>query len=1269
MYLQSLEMIGFKSFAPKTVLEFHQGVTAVVGPNGCGKSNVLDAVRWVLGEQSAKALRGGEMADVIFSGTDSRPALGMAEVSLTFAECEKELGVEWNQVRITRRVFRDGKSEYLLNKTPCRLRDIHELFMDTGIGRSAYSIMEQGKIDSILSSRPEDRRAIFEEAAGITKYKAQKKEALRKLEYTEANLLRVQDIIKEVKRQIGSLQRQAAKARRYQGLLEDLRTLDTHLSHRNFQRLAADLGQCQSELDRGEEARLIHETEIEAQEAELGGFRSRLGEIDAELAALRDHLQTLRGRSSSAQHRIATNTERCEEARSLIERHQGEIAAGEQKTHEQQAALEETDQQLAALLEHLRTGEEQMTRQNERVTAARESRMQVERGFQQLSSEISGLESRLASLRTEISSASGKREAGEARLQILRSEAAAAGLSCEELSGRHQAAVAAATSAVETLASARAELDQARQTQEVAQRTRQETESQYSVAAKRVSELGSRLDVLRQLNAAGEGLGEGTQAVLKGLDNPDFFRPAIQGSLTSQIDVDPPYIAAIEGALGTTIQAVLIKDAGIAESALLTLAEQKVGKTSLIPTDWINDENTLPLAVELPQGAIAWASDKVRSQGPTASLLAKLLRGIVIVDSLETAFALKPANPHLGFVTLTGELISQQGVAYGGRTGEQVNSALARKAQIAELEADFAAREREAVDLDTRRQAAIEAAEFAAEALSHSRQAVQSAEITLGGAEREQAALARQLSDLNLRAQNFAGEIANLESTLRQSIDTLSALEARIGETGEAIASARSRQAELQAQIDAARERERITLEEASELRIRIATERQRQENLSRQRAPITARLTELADLMAQRRRDIVDYERKIQGLTSDSTELEASIVSWESESAEGEAQIQGVLDQRREVTESVEALETALRLSRRQLTELQEQRGRLEVRSTQLQMRSENIREHIARRYQIDLGEFTPDTYALLIVVRDRSKRSRVSADESPAPAEGGEIPISDAVAEAIAEPVEEPVAAGQEEGIPWDRIEEFVAELTEKLEGIGPVNLDAIQEYDELEQRHQFLDQQNTDLVNSKAELMEVISRINRTTRELFAETFEKIRVNFQEMFVELFGGGRANLILSDESDPLESGIEIIAKPPGKQLQSISLLSGGEKTMTAVSLLFSIYMVKPSPFCVLDEMDAPLDESNINRFIKIVDRFVDQSQFLVITHNKRTISRADMVFGVTMEEHGVSKIVSVKFHGREERKDPAKADQTSIAESFGKHGDLHSERQLAEI
>jgi chromosome segregation protein len=1241
-------MIGFKSFAPKTVLQFNEGVTAVVGPNGCGKSNVLDALRWVLGEQSAKALRGGEMSDVIFSGTDSRASLGMAEVSLTFSDCEKELGVEWNEVRITRRVFRDGKSEYLLNKAPCRLKDIHQLFMDTGIGRSAYSIMEQGKIADILSSRPEDRRAIFEEAAGITKYKAQKKEALRKLDYTEANLLRVSDIIKEVKRQIGSLQRQAGKARRYQSLMEDLRAFDTHLSHRNYINLRSELDDIRGKLNGHEDARETFEREIESQESELGSFRGQLSDLELHLAEVRDGIQTQRNRIYSAETRIASNAERCEEAQGMIERNQLEIAACEEKRREQENQIARTEAMIAEMLDLLHSGETQLHDATERVRIVREERVGEERNAQSLNSEIGQIEANLSSLRRDVSVAAGRREAGEARLQILKAEEASAHEALAAVNSRVIETQARVEASAGELASAQSEADEAQMLHDDAQRERQESDTALNAANRTLAEQGSRIEVLRQLTEAGEGFGEGTQAVLRGLDNADFFKPAVQGALASFIEVEAQYIPAVESALGGNLQAIVFKDPSVAESALITLSSKKMGRAAVVPRDWLGGAAAYSASF-LPEGALAWAGDCIRVTDSAGELARQLLAGVAVVERLETAFALKSQYRDLGFVTLAGDYISREGIVHGGSGGDSSGSVLARKNQILALEQDIAASEALVAEGNARRAAAMEALDAAQDQLRATRESVQAAQLAHSTARSEIAMIERQRGEAERRLENFSREAGTLEQTVGAAASRSAELESGMSGLEEALQVARAKQGEMQAHIDTARDRERLATDELNELRVRVATERQQQETLARQRGPLAARVAELTELLAQRETDIADYEARISQLQSESTEMQSSIENWKMLLETGEQQIAGLLAQRGELQESVEALETALRASRRQLGELQETRSRLEVRGTQLEMRIENICAHITQRYQLSLEDFQPDTYSLLTALRDR--KSKAAAEDTEGSSEA-------AVAQVEAQPVLE------NETIPWGLIENLVAELTSKLDSMGPVNLDAIQEYDELEQRHTFLEQQNTDLINSKAELIEVIAKINRTTKDLFSETFEKIRVNFQEMFTELFGGGKANLLLTDENDPLECGIDIIAKPPGKQLQSITLLSGGEKTMTAVALLFSIYMVKPSPFCVLDEMDAPLDESNISRFIKILDRFVAQSQFVVITHNKRTIARADTVFGVTMEEHGVSKIVGVKFSGHD---DPAaqNARVGSVAEAFGKHGNLHSEQE----
>jgi chromosome segregation protein len=1277
MYLQSLEMIGFKSFASRTILGFHRGVTAVVGPNGCGKSNVLDAIRWVLGEQSAKALRGGEMSDVIFSGTDSRQALGMAEVSLTFAECEKELGVEWNEICISRRMYRDGRSEYFLNQAPCRLRDIHQLFMDTGVGRSAYSIMEQGKIDLILSSRPEDRRAIFEEAAGITKYKAQKREALRKLEYAEANLLRVQDIIKEVRRQIGSLQRQAAKARRYQALMKDLRLFDTHLSHKNDRELSNNLEEIRRELERGEELRATSESEIVQWEAELSGLRARMEVLDVEASGRRDKVQTLRSRVFSAESRIATNIERCEEARSAIERYRLDITAAGEKMQSQQDQIEQTEKLLAQMVEALRAHEASLAEHTRRVAAVREERAAAERQIQELGAAIAALDARSNSLRDERYAAARSREASENRLRLLQGESEAASHAAEDLLIRIQELGRRIELARLTAESARAGECDAQLAYEVAQQRRQEVEAALNAVSKQSAAMESRLEVLRQLQEQGEGFDEGTQAILRGLDNPSLFKSGIVGALGDRIQVEPHFVPAIEATLGASLQTIIFKDIGVAELALHELSQRRLGKATIAPREWISgndaddpqaDESARragsPGSSNLPEGAIAWAVSCVSGNGEALTLAARLLEAVVVAENLDSAFRIKAANPTLGVATLQGEFISREGVVRGGQSGENENqSALARQAQIAQLERETAAVARKLESYGTARVEALQALEASQDRLLAAREGFQRAQVESASIQNEQKLAERQLSELESRRAGYAQETAQLGESLRASLAQIENLETEIIETVTSLERSRDRRAEAEHTAQAIRERENTAIEDLNEIRVRVATDRQQEESLSRQRGPMAARLAELAELLEARRAEIAGYETRIETLEAESSTLRESISTWQEESASLEAEIAEVLSARAEVQERAERVEIALRSARQQLVELQEQKGRLEVRIAQLEIRRENLRTHTLHRYQTDLETFKPDTYALLCSFRDRNKKNPPAHDAQVGEGSGGEMPPGPHPRIASENSQEARASDEQSETINWKRIEEMVADLTERLDAMGPVNLDAIQEYDELEQRQLFLEKQHADLVNSKAELHAVIAKINRTTRELFADTFARIRENFQTMFGELFGGGRANLMLIDESDPLESGIEIIAKPPGKQLQSVSLLSGGERALTAVALLFAIYMVKPSPFCVLDEMDAPLDESNINRFIKILDRFVDQSQFVVITHNKRTISRADVLYGVTMEEQGVSKLVSVRFTTREE----STLQSESTANGFEKRSDSRREPATA--
>ena len=1310
MYLQSLEILGFKSFAAKTILAFDRGVTVIVGPNGCGKSNVLDAIRWVLGEQSAKALRGGEMADVIFSGTDSRPALGMAEVSMTFADCEKDLGVAWNEVTITRRVFRDGQGEYFLNRTPCRLKDINQLFMDTGVGRTAYSIMEQGKIDQILSSRPEDRRAVFEEAAGITKFKSQRKEALRKLEATEANLLRLTDVIREVKRQIGSLQRQAAKARRYQALLTDLRVLETH----NCKRIYADLeGQrlmVAEDSTRLNSTQEIREEELRAQETGVAEQRMELEIMEEKLTEARQGVNELKNRVVQGESRIGFNNERLAEFASLAERYHRDIAGAEEKLDFQQTQLENTDLELESIRESLAAEQSQLEERQGSSSSLISERAETERQYQSIYAQITRIESRLSALRTEISGCITARDGSQARMAIMGEELMKLQGASEALEARQRELSAQVSQHNQNLESRRVEVTEAETVVRGTQAELSEIDKNVHIEGRRLQERESKLEVLRQLNADGEGFSRGTQAVLKGLDNPALFKPSILGALAQFIEVEAAFITPIETVLGQNLQAIVMKDTAVAEAVVKSLVDKKLGRASLALRElWQHDPAKSEVRnPHLPEGALGWALDQVKCQPDVAPLVRQLLADTLMVPNLETAVRLATLTAgrteRYQYVTLTGELVSREGIVQGGASKEGAGSSvLQRKSQITELQVDVHSIQAGIAELTGRRNDAAARLEAAQRRHQEARDESQTLSLTLSHLRGQLSMVEQEVRDTQKKTQTFSWERESIERRHDEAIARLGQLEEEAYEASSQIADLQTRQGELNQSLIGLRESEAMLTSELNEMRVRVATEKQRFASLQNQRQPMNARMAELREMIEQRRRDIEGYSAKTLQLAEDNENIQAGIEQARGRLGDAEQRVQTLIAERSEIATQVEAKDNLLRQTRQDLNTGHELRTQLEVRASQIQSRIEHLCEHVQRRYQLDIREFQSDSYTLHTTIREHKKRLKGGAaepaqlrtdpdEQGPTRMETGDAAaVSDAEGattgegeaeanEAVvgeAETVLAAKAASQapEEGIDWAFIESTIKELDQKMESMGPVNVEAIQEYDELEERYKFLEQQNNDLNTSKAELLQVIAKINATTKTLFADTFEQIRINFQEMFTELFGGGKANLVLQDESDPLESGIDIIARPPGKQLTSITLLSGGEKTMTAVALLFSIYMVKPSPFCVLDEMDAPLDESNINRFIKILDRFSKQSQFVVISHNKRTIAKADIIYGVTMEEHGVSKLVGVKFTKREDSGQSSDLMGTtnatpipSVAESFGKHGDLHSERQAAE-
>ncbi|MEX2581586.1 MAG: chromosome segregation protein SMC [Verrucomicrobiales bacterium] len=1229
MRLKSLEIHGFKSFADKTKLEFHEGVTGIVGPNGCGKSNIVDAMRWVLGETSAKALRGGEMADVIFNGTDKRSPLGMAEVTLTLSGCEGILETDYDEVSLGRRVFRDGKGEYLINKQPCRLKDIHNLLMDTGIGRTSYSIMEQGKIDMLLSSKPEDRRAVFEEAAGITKYKSQKKEALRKLDYTEANLVRIRDVIAENERQIRSLSRQASKAKRYQTLFTDVKTLELHLGHKQWRELRGE----KSELNTSIRGLRLQQDEledsIEKRQALMAAARVEYQEIEHRLAELQSQLARLDNEISTATNRIEFNGERTHELTVLTKKNEEEIAATSDKRDRQRADIEGADRQLEAVEERIEAERGKVAELEAETQAARAKRESLNQSLRELEKERSQLQSRIASLEATLETNRRQSESDIHRAQQLSDEMER--LRSDESSRQTDAAelkerIEGHQKAIEQFEENLAEMEQK---YHQAKRSASDMHEDLSGLHKLHAEKRSRLQVLEQLVADGEGFEKGTQAVLKGLDDPDFYRDRIRRPLATYLEVDAKYAEAIEAALGRRLQAVIVSDIEVAEKIVHSLRRDSLGQASLIAENHLATSRSSSKG-RAPLGAISWAFAKVNCQPEVESLVSSLLENVLLVEDLNTALRLREKKPDIAMATLSGEFVTAEGIVHGGKSGDDSVSVLKIQTEIRELLKITESLDREVSTRQERRDLLNERVDQLDDTLQQARERLQQKRIASSTLEGKLALVERDLNQLRNKTESLEWEQKDVAERQAKINHTLEANAAERDQAAERVTELDARTEECTENLGEARSREEALTEQVTEARTSLAVEQGTRQNLEEQLEPMVSRLRELEDLLERRRTEIANYRERIERASIETAEFQENIRIWQQEAEEARKEQSAIRTEREGYSQKIEEGEEQLTSKRREVQQVAEQRGKEEVKVAQLDITIENVERNCRDRYRTELEFFEPDSHALLAAIEERKKNGAARSREEP----DGAVPIDESGAGTddageLADPAEPD----------WEFVEEVVAQLRTKLDSMGPVNIDAIEEFDELEEHYRFNVQQLEDLENSKEELLRMIARINRDTRKMFSETFEKIRRNFREMFKELFGEkSKADLVLMDDADPLECGIDIIAKPPGKKLQSISLLSGGERSMTAVALLFGIYMVKPSPFCVLDELDAPLDEANIKRFIMVLDRFIGGSQFVIVTHSKRTMSRADVMYGVSMEEFGVSKTVGVTFSKSDE-------------------------------
>ena len=1236
MYLKEIVISGFKSFADRTRLDLRQGVTAVVGPNGCGKSNIVDAIRWVLGEQSAKALRGASMQDVIFEGTDKRKALPTCEVTLTFTDCEADLGTQFNEVAISRRVSRDGGSDYYINGKVSRLKDIQRLFANTGVGRVSYSFMLQGQIDQILSTNPAERRTIFEEAAGITLYKAQRKEALNKLSLVDANLARVTDVIEEVSRQIGSLKRQAGKALRYQRIKHRLTHLDLAFNAYRHADLSKSIGEIAGRAAELRKQVETHTGSLERDESILMEKKAQRAGLSQKMEELQQRVYSLRSEKENAYNQSEFSSIRSKDLEARIEEYKKEIADLEkQKTELAERAKNESENkqmQLGVVDDSDRIFRER----NNELVAAQEKLGEMEGELQKRRQDVLHAENRINRARSrcttlevdlktyQVKHAALTESAIGLKEEIVILEKGLADI--QRLLEKRRAEQAASEAAVETARNdSREILTQFRSLQERIQ------DQDRGIARKT-----AQLNVLEGLQAKFEGFGEGAKAILGDKLSEVVSKDSVS-IISKELTVDSAYTKALETLLGSAADALYIGDSHKALSVIGKLDADFLGRACL----QIDLTPTNPAVIgELPAGIVAAHSVvQVRHadlQGPVD----RLLSGCYFADRLDQFIEFWKANADFNFLlvaTREGEVIDCRGLIHGGRTtGKKSSSVLERESEIRRLRTEIEA-ERAALN-ELREQAnALDERRNVAEATveeQRKRQSELGSEVSgLVAEEKNQ----NQKIEHNARNRTQAeDEIARLDAKHGDSVAELDAAKEELAAAEQNLQDERQGGTDLEAAIVRARELRDQKREALSDVRLELAEKKQRLESADRALGEVQRETANLQHRILRRNQEIDTINEQIAQLKQSGAQERSKSEELAKTLAVATDELEKDRLQLKEIDALVNEIDDGLSGRRSESRSLDQELTKLEIRLAEERSQLGFIQSTAQDDYQVDLLQV--DWKAELWEGNVEFEK-RVNLDDLDDPDQIAAQPKQER-----RDPTEEELA--EMDTTDWSSIEEEVAELKGRISNMGPVNLDAISEYTDLKERHDFLKSQSEDLWNSKNKLVETIDEINETSQTLFRDTFEQVRKNFAFTYGKISGGGESDLLLVDSEDPLESGIDIIARPPGTRLKSVTLLSGGQRTMAAVALLFAIYMVKPSPFCVLDEIDAALDDANIGRFCETLHGFTDKSQFLIITHNKRTISNADTVFGVTMPEKGVSTLLSMRFNKDEKRQKMAVAE-----------------------
>jgi len=1183
MFLKRIELSGFKSFADKTELEFVRGITAVVGPNGSGKSNISDSIRWVLGEQSAKSLRGGKMEDIIFAGSDARKAVNIGEVSLTLDNSDNALPLEYDEVTVTRRVHRSGDSEYLINKQPCRLKDITELFMDTGIGKEAYSIIGQGRIEEILSTRSEDRRGIFEEASGIVKFKARKRDAQRKLDETEQNLLRIHDLVSELEDQVEPLRKQSEKAIQFKSLREQLQTQEISMYVHQIESVHASWNTSTAKLAELERERLSYASVVSKHDALLEKDRMRLREIEQELDQLHELMLQLsedyekcEGYGEVLKERkrnLEQNKRQLEESMTALDERIASLMKEEADFRAKSASLEE---EIARLHRQLHEEESQLAGTvGEAGTEAEES----------LKTELLDVLSAMAQARNEIRYTEQQQDNVQRRIERIGDEEAKWTQQQEELKERRDELSARLKSTLEALQEAKQKYaDESEQSQSLYQ-IYEETQQTVRKWEQRLDALVSRRDTMKEMQDALDGFMHGVKEVLKASRKQHGGLNGVHGAVAELVRVPEKYETAIETVLGGALQHVVMENESTARAAISFLKSRQLGRATFLPLDVIRGrhvpESDRRNAASI-NGFVGIAADLVSTDRQYENIVSSLLGNVIIAENLEQANKIaSQCQYRYRVVTLDGDVVNAGGSMTGGSLQKKGASLLGRQRQIEQMDDEIAECRTQAEKLRQKMQDLRKEQSIRSQNIEELRERGEQLRIEEQQLKAELLQLDKQLQQLTEQLQLYRADRSGQAEEQRDLVAAVAAARARLEELS-------AREAKLQVDIQAAEARRKASETAREELQgqltdLKIAVAKAEQEKFSfedqaaRLRSDVNRAKQEMTSLRSMHQQFKEDDERH--GAESVSQIEQLNSLKLKKDNCSERTDLMRA--QRADMIKGLEDGESETREQRSLLRETEDKMRQTEIAVNRLDVELDNLLRKLSEEYELSY-ELAKERY-----------------------------------------PVPEDIAATQNS----------VRDLKRQITSLGDVNLGAIEEYQRVKERFEFLDAQRIDLIDAKTTLYQVIKEMDDEMAKRFRSTFEAIRGHFVVVFGKLFGGGRADLILAEPDRVLDTGIDIVAQPPGKKLQNLQLLSGGERALTAIALLFAILQVKPVPFCVLDEVEAALDEANVARFAQYLREFSDLTQFIVVTHRKGTMEEADVLYGVTMEEGGVSKLVSVRL------------------------------------